>query len=95
MIKSSDVSSSRPLQITLGELSSLWKEVNALSEKRSVRLDNAFKFAQRFDNLVTEMEFWLTRIEGSVSLFEDVSTLLENIEKQKLQFRVSYHCTHC
>ena len=89
LIKSSDVSNARLLQNTLDEISSLWKEVTTLSSKQTTRFDNALKMAEKFDALVTELEFWLTRIEGSISLFEAVSTILENIEKQKQQFKVS------
>lgn len=88
LIKSSDDSNARLLQNTFDEISSLWKEVTTLSSKQTTKLENALKMAEKFDSLVTELEFWLTRIDGSISLFEGVSTILENIEKQKQQFKV-------
>lgn len=88
LIESSDVSSARQLQSTLDEVTSLWKEVASHIQKQSEKLETAYELATTFDTLVNEMQFWFTRIEGSVSLFETVSTTLENIEKQKHQFKV-------
>ena len=89
LIESSDVSNARLLQVTLDEITSLWKEVTTLTQKQTDKVENAYKLAVNFDTLVNELQFWLTRIEGSVSLFEAVSTILESIDKQKEQFRVS------
>ncbi len=92
LIKSTDVANARWLQTNLDELKVLWKEVETLTTKQTEKLENAVKLADRFEVLVNEMEFWLTRIEGSVSLFENVSTILENLEKQKVQFKVKMKC---
>ena len=83
------MSSARQLQSTLDEITLLWKEVTILTEKQTEKLEIAYKMAVTFDTLVNDLQFWMTRIEGSVSLFETVSTILETIDKQKQQFKVS------
>ncbi len=88
LIQSSDVSNGQRLQTSLDELTALWKETKSLTDKQTERLEYSLKIADRFDVLTNELEFWLTRVEGSVSLFENVSTILENLEKQKAQFKV-------
>ena len=90
LVKSSDVSNARWLQTTLTEVRTLWTAVTTLTESTLVKLVQALDSAQRFDELTNTMEFWLTRIEGSVSLFEVVSTIIENLEKQKVQFKVGF-----
>lgn len=89
LIESSDVSSARQLQSTLDEITLLWNEVTVLTEKQTDKLDSAYKMAVAFDTLINDLQFWMTRIEGSISLFETVSTILETIDKQKHQFKVS------
>ena len=89
LIESSDISNARQLQGTLDEITSLWKEVTFLTQKQTDKLEKADKLAVTFDSLSNDLQFWLTRIEGSVSLFEAVSTILETIDKQKQQFKVS------
>ena len=88
LISSSDISSARVLEKAMNEIRVLWEEVITLSTTITTRLDHALIDAREFEKSFGEMEIWMTRVEGSMSLFGKVSTILETIKEQFVEFEV-------
>lgn len=90
LIQSSDMSSARILELTLHEIKSAWEEVGSLAEKILNELLSTLKNAQTLEDFMSEIEIWIVRVEGSFSLFANVSTLLESIKDQITEFDEIY-----
>ena len=81
------MAAARVIEKTLDDLKKSWEVVTTLSDKQTKKLEAVSSFAVKFNTESQEFELWLTRIEGSLSLFENVSTILEALERQKEEFK--------
>ena len=90
LIESSDVSSSRELQKSLTEITTAWTVVYRLAQDTSMKLDKALGDARLLQNRISEIEIWIVRIEGTVSMFKPVSTIYETIVIQITEIEEIY-----
>ncbi|CAG5119095.1 unnamed protein product, partial [Candidula unifasciata] len=68
------------------ELSNIWDRVNHLSDVREVKLKEALKLAEEFQDVVTEMREYLPHAEAQLkfrALPEDEMVILQFIEKHE------------
>ena len=86
LIQSSDVSGARVLEKAQQEIRTAWTEVTSISQQVSDKLEDALDNARTLEGLMVETEIWLVRVEGSISLFPIVSTILETITIQMTEF---------
>ena len=90
LIRSSDISSSRVLEKALHENQFSWTEVTRLSQETTDRLEDSLENARTLESYISEVEIWIVRVEGSLSLFSEVSTILETIKIQIIEFDEIY-----
>ena len=90
LIQTSDISSVRLLEVTAYEMKSAWSEVRSLSDKVLNELTATLDNAHKLQHLMSEMDLWIVRVEGTLGLLTNVSTLLDLIKEQISEFDVIY-----
>lgn len=85
IIECSDSSTANSLQRQLDEMKSSWQLVFAKASEEGEKLTAAVENAKQLDQKMSEMDQWLTKVEGVVAEFQDPSTILDTLEKQREQ----------
>ena len=88
IIECSDPSTANSLQRQLDDMKSSWQQVVAKANEEGEKLSTAVENAKQLDEKVNDMDQWLTKVEGLVAEFEEPSTILETLEKQREQIKV-------
>ncbi|XP_057312331.1 microtubule-actin cross-linking factor 1, isoforms 6/7-like [Hydractinia symbiolongicarpus] len=90
LIKSSDISGARVLEKAQEEIKTSWSVVSKLSQEKSDKLEDALENSRLLESLISELEVWVVRVEGNITLFSDVSTIYETIVVEMKDFDEIY-----
>jgi len=88
IIECSDPSTANSLQRQLDDMTSSWNNVVSKANEEGEKLSAAVKNATDLDEKMNDMDHWLTKVEGTVAEFQEPSTILETLEKQREQIKV-------
>ena len=88
MIESSDPTTAASLQHSLNDMKTTWQGVMDKSADEGQKLQQALDNAELLDKNMTDMDSWLTQLEGTVAEFGPVSTILINLNQQRNQYQV-------
>ena len=88
MIANSDPSTAASLQRQLDELKEAWEQVTSKSEEEGQKLEDALKNAEKLERQLTDMDHWLTQVHDQIASFDNVSSILDILEKQRQEYKV-------
>ena len=89
MIANSDPTTAASLQRQLDEVKEAWEQVSVKSEEEGHKLEDALKNAEELERQLTDMDSWLTQVHDQILSFDDVSSILDVLEKQRQEFKVA------
>ena len=89
MIANSDPTTAASLQRQLDEVKEAWEQVSMKSEEEGHKLEDALKNAEELQRQLTEMDSWLTQVHDQILSFDHVSSILDILEKQRQEYKVS------
>ena len=88
MIANSDPTTAASLQRQLDELKEAWEQVTTKSEEEGQKLEDALKNAEELERQLTNMDHWLTQVHDQIASFDNVSSILNILEKQRQEYKV-------
>lgn len=89
MIANSDPTTAASLQRQLDEVKEAWEQVSVKSEEEGHKLEDALKNAEELERQLTDMDSWLTQVHDQILSFDDVSSILDVLEKQRQEYKVA------
>lgn len=93
LVEHADPTTAANLQRQLDDLTESWNQVLTQATEEENKLKDALENAKDLDEKTNAIDLWLTRVEGTISLFEDPSTILETLQKQRVSYKVC--CSAC
>jgi methyl-accepting chemotaxis protein len=94
LVENADPTTAANQQRQLNELKESWENVHAQANEENEKLKEALENAKELEEKTGSIDFWLTRVEGTISLFEDPSTILETLQKQRVSYKVCARCAY-
>lgn len=88
MIGNSDPTTAASLQRHLDEVKEAWEQVNTKAEEEGSKLDDALKNAEELKRQITDMDSWLTQVHEQIVSLDNVSSILDVLEKQRQEYKV-------
>ena len=88
MIKNSDPTTAASLQRQSDELTEAWEQVSTKADEEGRKLDDALKNAVELEKQITDMDSWLTQVHDQIVSLDNVSCILDNLEKQRQEYKV-------
>ena len=88
MIKNSDPTTAASLQRQSDELTEAWEQVSTKADEEGRKLDDALKNAVELEKQITDMDSWLTQVHDQIVSFDNVSCILDILEKQRQEYKV-------
>lgn len=90
LVENADPTTAANLQRQLDEVKESWKQVQTQANEENDKLNDALENAKDLVEKTGAIDLWLTRVEGTISLFEDPSTILETLQKQRVSYKVCW-----
>ena len=88
MISNSDPTTAASLQRQLDELNEAWEQVALKSQEEGEKLEDALKNAEELERQLTDMNSWLTQVHDQIVSLDQVSSVLDVLEKQRQEYKV-------
>lgn len=89
MIANSDPTTAASLQRQLDEVKEAWEQVSVKSDEEGQKLEDALKNAEELERELTDMDSWLTQVHDQILSFDNVSSILDVLEKQRQEYKVT------
>ncbi|EDO37706.1 predicted protein [Nematostella vectensis] len=87
LIDTADPTTAASLQRQLDELKTSWEQVTSRAAEESEKLEQALTNATSLEAQTSDMDQWLTRVDGVVSVYERPSTILVVLETQREEYK--------
>lgn len=91
IVENADPATAASLQRQSEELKESWDQVVSRANEEQERLDHALENAKELEEKMNSMGEWLSKVEADIIKFEDPSTILEKLQKQRVQYKVFFY----
>lgn len=92
LVENADPATAASLQRQAEELKESWDQVVSRANEEQERLEGALDNAKELEEKMNAIDQWLTKVEADIIAFEEPSTILEKLQKQRVSYKVDKSC---